>query len=61
MSAHLFPDGSSFPSPGLGTWKIPENLTRKIVHEAIEIGYRHFDCACDYGNEKEVGEGIATL
>ena len=60
MSAHLFPDGSSFPSPGLGTWKIPENLTPKIVHEAIEIGYRHLDCACDYGNETFVGQGIKS-
>jgi len=60
MSAHLFPDGSSFPSPGLGTWKIPEGLTPKIVHEAIEIGYRHLDCACDYGNETFVGQGIKS-
>ena len=26
--------------------------------EAIRFGYRHFDCASDYGNEKEVGKGI---
>jgi len=60
MSAHLFSDGSSFPSPGLGTWKIPDELTPKIVHEAIEIGYRHLDCACDYGNETFVGQGIKS-
>ncbi|MEN8772769.1 MAG: aldo/keto reductase [Akkermansiaceae bacterium] len=60
MSAHLFPDGSAFPSPGLGTWKIPEELTPQIVHQAIETGYRHLDCAADYGNEALVGKGIAS-
>ena len=60
MSAHLFPDGSALPSPGLGTWKIPEELTPRIVHQAIEIGYRHLDCAADYGNESLVGKGIAS-
>ncbi|MFT6181106.1 MAG: D-xylose reductase [Akkermansiaceae bacterium] len=60
MSAHLFPDGSALPSPGLGTWKIPEDLTPQIVHQAIEAGYRHLDCAADYGNEKLVGQGIAS-
>jgi D-xylose reductase len=60
MSAHLFPDGSALPSPCLGTWKIPEDLTPQIVHQAIEAGYRHLDCAADYGNEKLVGQGIAS-
>ncbi len=60
MSAHLFPDGSALPSPGLGTWKIPDDLTPTIVHQAIEIGYRHLDCAADYGNEKLVAQGIAS-
>ena len=60
MSAHLFPDGTALPTPGLGTWKIPDDLTPQIVHQAIEFGYRHLDCAADYGNEKLVGKGIAS-
>lgn len=29
-----------------------------MVLEALKIGYRLLDSACDYGNESEVGEGI---
>lgn len=47
------------PTVGLGTWKIPLDQTADVVYRAIEMGYRHLDCACDYGNEAEVGKGIA--
>ena len=51
-------DGGLFPSVGLGTWKIPDAVLPDIIPAAVDLGYRHFDCACDYGNEKAVGEGL---
>jgi diketogulonate reductase-like aldo/keto reductase len=49
----------SMPSAGLGTWKIPNDETSGVIHEALRVGWRHLDCACDYGNESEVGAGLA--
>lgn len=51
-------DGGEFPSVGLGTWKIPDSVLPTLIPDAVSVGYRHFDCACDYGNEVAVGEGI---
>ncbi len=52
--------GASLPSVGLGLWKIANADTAKMVYEAIRVGYRHLDCACDYGNEAQVGDGIRS-
>lgn len=51
--------GSETPKIGLGLWKIPNSECADAVYNAIKIGYRHLDSACDYGNEVEVGIGIA--
>jgi D-xylose reductase len=53
-------DGGLFPAVGLGAWKLPKAVAPEIVREAVRVGYRHFDCACDYGNEREVGAGLTA-
>ena len=50
--------GYQFPLVGLGLWKIPRDVVAQVVYDAIKVGYRCLDGACDYGNEQEVGQGI---
>ncbi|HWV54113.1 aldo/keto reductase [Pseudorhodoplanes sp.] len=47
-----------FPALGLGTWELRGRDCARIVEQAVRLGYRHFDTAQMYGNEREVGEGI---
>ena len=47
------------PALGLGTWKSAKGEVYTAVRKAIEIGYKHFDCAFIYGNEHEIGDAIA--
>jgi D-xylose reductase len=42
-----------------GFWKVPNEICADVCYHAIKSGYRRLDCACDYGNEKEVGQGIS--
>jgi len=51
--------GDALPVVGLGLWKVDDATT--LVKQAVEVGYRHFDCACDYGNEAAVGDGFRRV
>lgn len=57
-------NGDKIPAIGLGTFGSDNISNQKIadsVLDAIEIGYRHFDCASVYGNEKEIGQSLIKV
>ncbi|WP_119307034.1 aldo/keto reductase [Cohaesibacter haloalkalitolerans] len=58
--AFTLSNGVEIPKLGLGTWMIEESDAPAAVRAAAEIGYRHFDTAQGYMNERGVGEGIRT-
>ncbi|MGQ7828852.1 aldo/keto reductase [Altererythrobacter sp. Z27] len=53
-------NGVEIPILGLGTWMIDDAKAAQVVRDAVEVGYRHFDTAQAYGNERGVGEGVRT-
>jgi 2,5-diketo-D-gluconate reductase A len=53
-------DGKTIPQLGFGVFQIDPSETKAATLAALEVGYRHIDTAEMYGNEKEVGEAIAS-
>lgn len=51
-------NGLKMPILGFGVFQIPKEDTERCVLDAIEVGYRLFDTAQSYGNERAVGNAI---
>jgi diketogulonate reductase-like aldo/keto reductase len=51
-------NGVQMPQFGLGVYSIPEQRCETTVLAAIKQGYRHFDTAHAYQNERAVGRAI---
>ncbi|MFJ7751709.1 aldo/keto reductase [Arthrobacter sp. NPDC097144] len=50
--------GAAIPQIGLGTWPLDDDEAARVVETAVGLGYRHFDTAENYRNEKGVGAGL---
>ena len=48
-------NGVEMPLLGLGTFLISNEEVKKVVLEALDMGYRHIDTAQRYGNEEGIG------
>lgn len=53
-------DGVEVPQLGFGVFQVPPEETQAVVELALEAGYRHFDTAAAYRNEKGVGAALAA-
>lgn len=51
-------DSRQIPAMGVGFWQIKKEDAKRVVLEALEVGYRHVDTAIAYDNEEEIGEGL---
>jgi alcohol dehydrogenase (NADP+) len=64
VPARTLETGAKMPAVGLGTFgsdRFPGDAVAEAVGEAAEVGYRHFDCAAVYGNERLIGEAFRSL
>ncbi len=49
------------PAAGFGTLFKDLTVTTQAVKDALEVGFRHFDCAERYQNEEQVGVAIQEV
>ena len=51
---------TQIPALGFGTLIPDPAITLSATKDALEAGFRHFDCAERYRNEREVGEALQS-
>jgi len=55
---HKTAQETEIPEIGLGTYKLYGKECKKVVSEALAMGYRHIDTAQVYQNEEEIGDAV---
>ena len=58
------PSGARMPAIGMGTFgsdSVSAEMVASAVVEAARLGYRHFDCAAVYRNERPIGGSLKTV
>ena len=60
MKSFSLHNGDQIPAIGLGTWKMEDGAAKEAVGTALEVGYRHIDCAAIYMNESDVGDAFTA-
>ncbi|KAJ5735424.1 uncharacterized protein N7483_000549 [Penicillium malachiteum] len=58
QSTYKLKSGYEIPVLGFGVYQTPLDVTENVTVKALELGYRHIDCAKVYENEKESAAAI---
>uniref|UniRef100_A0A915EY36 Non-specific protein-tyrosine kinase n=1 Tax=Echinococcus canadensis TaxID=519352 RepID=A0A915EY36_9CEST len=53
-------NGLRIPCIGIGTCKLKGSDLTTAMNAALELGYRHYDCAHLYANETEIGDHLGA-
>ncbi|OPZ82159.1 MAG: 2,5-diketo-D-gluconic acid reductase A [bacterium ADurb.Bin429] len=64
VPARTLASGARMPCIGLGTFgsdHVSHEAVAAAVLESAAVGYRHFDCAAVYGNERRIGESFRAM
>lgn len=58
MKKIILNNGVEMPQHGFGTYMIPRDQLSRVIGQAYELGYRHFDTAWRYYNEKDIAQAL---
>ncbi len=58
QDTYTLSNGLKIPCMGFGTYNPNEGDNCKIIHTAMEAGYRYFDTASLYGTERALGRAV---
>jgi diketogulonate reductase-like aldo/keto reductase len=58
QSTYKLVSGFEIPVVGFGVYQTPADVTERVTLKALEVGYRHVDCAKVYQNEVESAAAI---